>query len=287
MYSDKRSFGGFAKSESHGGKPGGKGKSKGAKKRSVSFVEEETSKRHRTRGALSKRQLQPETILYFKHPEEENGEDFDFEDSEEEDVGDQASMSSKSSSVQNIEIPTIKELTDQELAEIVEDDVEGEDEDVELDDEYYKKLHLVFEIKEQAIREQWMKGGNSRRMLRKMGPVSSTELLLAPAVEAKLSREDTMEVLGKSDLPDVPEERLRDIQGRLDEVEKTYERDGKYARFWLHTQWKPEIVVEKRASDDGDNRSDNNNNNDNGGEPPKPKPRLVLKLKRLQDNWGK
>lgn len=240
--------------------------------RSYSAVEDElgsSNKRHRTRGAVNKRMLTADTILTFVEGPLVMSSDDEDEERQEEEPEEPVYRPVASS----IEIPVIRTLTDEEMKAGGEELPEGAP--VELTtDEWYRKLHLVFEIKEQAFREQAMRSGGSslRRLVNRSGPVSSTELLLAPEIESKLTKEDQRMVLGKVDLPEVPEERLRAIEGKLEEVEKTYENTTThYARYYLHTQWAPEIKIEKPPDVPLAE----------GQEPPKPK--LTLKLKRLQD----
>jgi hypothetical protein len=79
---------------------------------------------------------------------------------------------------------------------------------------------MVFEIKERALREQFARSGGMRRLVQRSGSeVSSTELMLAPMVEKKLTSADHKQVLGKIDLPEVPKERLKEIEGKLEEVQ--------------------------------------------------------------------
>ncbi len=253
-------------------------------------------KRHRTRGAVSKRALTADTVLFFA----EGPLSSDDEDDEEEagtgsaaaggggvgggeEEGGRGKGKGKGTrrgeepvyrpAASSIEIPVIRMLTDEEMRSGGEPAPEGTPLELTTD-EWYRKLHLVFEIKEQAFREQAMRSGGSslRRLVNRSGPVSSTELLLAPEIEAKLSKEDQRMVLGKVDLPEVPEERLRAIEGKLEEVEKSYENTTThFSRYYLHTQWAPEIKIEKPPEVPLVE-----------GQPP-PKPKLMLKLKRLQD----
>ncbi len=256
---------------------------KTARTGSVGFADDElgsANKRHRTRGALSKRTLTAETVLIFAEG------DLSSEEEEEEEIEEQQEDAAPvyRPSTSDIEIPVVRMLTNEEMKSGGAEARQGEDAEAEAaaaaaeqtSDEWYRKLHVVFEIKEQAFREQASRAGSSvRRLVNRSGPVSSTELLLAPSVEKKLSKEEARLVLGKVDLPEVPEERLRAIEGKLEEVEKSYEnRSQHYARYYLHTQWAPQVVVVEPPAASALGETD--------GMPP-PKPKLVLKLKRLQD----
>jgi hypothetical protein len=226
------------------------------------------NKRHRTRGAMSKRALTAETVLMCLDAPVSS----DDEEDEEKEVHVDEPVYRPSGC--SIEIPVVRTLTDEEM----KGGGNGWTEDGPVEptsDEWYRKLHVVFEIKEQAFREQATRssGSSLRRLVNSSGPVSSTELMLAPAVEAKLTKEDHRMVLGKVDLPEVPEERLRAIEGKLEEVEKSYENSTQhYARYYLHTQWAPQMVKVEPIADLLVAE----------GQPP-PKPKLLLKLKRLQD----
>lgn len=269
------SYGGYGKGSGKyaGSEEGGPGK----RRSTGGFSEDELlNKRHRTRGALSKMQMTPETILYFS-PTSQDGDgssDEDYSSDEEEKMP----QYRPGTFTQPIEIPVIRTLSVEEMS-ARDDDEEagmGGGEDYPDDDAWYAKLHLVFELKEQALREQWLRagGGGQRKLVQKRGPVSSTELLLAPQVESKLSKEDHLMVLGKMDAPEVPEERLKEIEGKLNEVQKTYEmQDKKFTRYYLHTQWAPQVIIDKPPVVA---------TTEEGGAPP-PKPRLLLKLKRLED----
>ena len=265
---------------------------KTARSQSFGFADDDlgsANKRHRTRGALSKRTLTAETVLSFVEGELSSEEE---EDSELEEAPEDAAPVYRPAATV-IEIPVVRTLSDEEMRGGGENGALGDGgggggggvggEVEPTSDEWYRKLHLVFELKEQAFREQASRGGSSvRRLVNRSGPVSSTELLLAPAVESMLTKEDAKLVLGKVDLPEVPEDRLRLIEGKLQEVEKSYEnRTQHYARYYLHTQWAPQVIVEPppppsaaAATGDGGGAGE--------GQPP-PKPKLVLKLKRLQD----
>ena len=228
-----------------------------------------SNKRHRTRGALSKRTLTGDSVLVFFAREDGSADEEEEEESEKEE---EQMPQYRPASNNPIEIPVVRTLTDDEMAGTGLDlSQEGDLEPTS--DEWYRKLHLVFEIKEQALREQYSRPGSSvRRLVNRSGPVSSTELLLAPSVESRLTKEDHIQVLGKMDVPDVPQERLRAIEGKLEEVEKSYEnRPTHFAKYYLHTQWAPQVVVEKppvEAVPEGQ---------------PAPKPKLLIKLTRLQD----
>jgi hypothetical protein len=249
---------------------------------SVGFADDElgsANKRHRTRGAMSKRTLTAETVLVFVEGELSSEEEEDSE--QEEQPEDVAPVYRPSTS--DIEIPVVRTLTDEEMRAGGEGPAHGDNGNgVEVEptsDEWYRRLHVVYEIKEQAFREQATRGGSSvRRLVNRTGPVSSTELLLAPAVERKLTKEDAKMVLGKMELPEVPEDRLRLIEGKLEQVEKSYEQGTQhYARYYLHTQWAPQVIVEPPPPAPAASAVE--------GQPPMPppKPKLVLKLKRLQD----
>ena len=229
------------------------------------------NKRHRTRGALSKRQLTPETILYFTPPEAGSSDEEEDDDDEEELPSETLPPPGAS-----IEIPVVRRLTDEELAvrtaELQELGAPPDREEDQTSDAWYRRLHLVFELKEQAIREQAMRSGGGRRVVRRLGnEVSATELLLAPEVERSLSREDHRLVMGKSEAPEVPGERLAEIQSRLLEVEQSYDQEKKYSRYYLHTRWQPQVVVEPPVAPGAD------------GEAAVAPRRLVIKLQRLAD----
>lgn len=97
--------------------------------------------------------------------------------------------------------------------------------------------------------------------------MSSTELLFAPDIESRLSESDHLEVLGKVvhdvAVPEVSgaaralllllltpltarQERLALITDKLEEKEKSYAQAPKhFTRFFLHTQWAPEVRIER------------------------------------------
>lgn len=170
------------------------------------------NKRHRTRQALHKRQLTADTLLYLTPPEGlSEDEDEDSGDEEEEEQGDSGHPLPTPGAA--IEIPVVRTLTDEELATrmappppiLSEQQPAADEEEEDISDAHYRRLHLVFELKEQALREQSVRTGGARRLVQRSGrQVSSTELLLAPSVERKLTREDHKMVLGKTVCPKCP-----------------------------------------------------------------------------------
>jgi len=185
--------------------------------------------------------------------------------------------------VAEIWIPDIVELNqDADAATFAQQEADGlEDEEEITDDEYYAKLHLLFELKEQALREQWTGTRKKTRFVRKGGEVSSTELLFAPAVGSKFTEEDQIDVIGKVVNPEIPEQRLKQIEEKLEKVEQSYEQRPKhFSRYYLHTRWKPEIVIEKPPPQPQQQQQQQQAQSQK-------KPRLVLKLKRLKDKGWK
>jgi hypothetical protein len=252
---------------------------KGEKGRPFGAEDESLHKRHRTRHALSKRQLTDETVLYFTPKEGSDGEE---DDSLEE--AELVTTETHISVPTSIEIPVVRTLTDEELAarDAAPPLAAGEEEEP-TSDEWYRKLHIVFEIKEQAFREQALRSGGARRLVQRSGrEVSATELMLAPEVEKKLSREDHKLVLGKVDAPEVPDERLVEIQERLQEVAKSYEPEKRFARYFLHTRWKPSVVVSEVEDDNAAAAATGPT-----AEATPKKKKLVIKLRRLADQTMK
>lgn len=235
---------------------------KGLKSRSLGGEDETLHKRHRTRHALHKRALTEDTVLYFAPPEGLQSDDED-EDSLDEEIDDDEASAPPVLGLKpevSIEIPVIRTLTDEELAaraaevaaaKTIASDVQttggGEEDEEPTSDSWYRRMHLVFELKEQAIREQASRSSSVRRLVQRTGSeVSSTELLLAPKVESLLTSEDTKMVMGKVDLPELSGDRLIEIEEKLAQVERSYESKGQsFSRYWLHTRFQPKVIIEE------------------------------------------
>lgn len=231
--------------------------------------EERLAKRHQTRSAASRRALTADTVLVHR---DETALEGGSDSGDEEEVQAEP-MYRPPGGMPSIEIPVIRVLDEDDGGcpdDLLRKEQEQDEEDVS--DAHFAKMHLIYEIKEQALREN-LSGSRIRRFpLRKGGPVSSTELLFAPSVEAKLTKEDQVEVLGKAMDVQLPEERRAEIEGKLHEVEQSYEQGPThYTRYYLHTQWKPVVTIERPAPVA------------DAAAVEQPKPRLLLKLKRLSD----
>lgn len=242
-------------------------------------------KRHQTRGAARSEQLNADTVLRHLEPEEE----FEWQTSQALPSEAPAWEPPSRTLTEDIIIPQIVELPLEQMTPSGAVDASFEEEDIS--DAYFAKMHLVHEIKEQALRENI--AGTRRNFVRRVGAVTASELLFAPTVS--LSKQDQMEVLGRVVDVELPEERRSLIVEKLQEKEKTYAEAPKhFVRNYLQTQWAPVTVIREpvvAAAPNGDrDETEPGGGAPNNGAPPGPSPpapnnkgRLLIKLKRLPD----
>ncbi len=90
---------------------------------------------------------------------------------------------------------------------------------------------------EQALRENLSGARNRRFPVRKAGPVSSTELLFAPDIEARLSESDHLEVLGKV-VHDIAVPEVRPCEARSGRVGGAADAQNRSAWRKSRASWK-------------------------------------------------